>query len=269
MGFSTKVITYLLLATLTGWMILSASCRKDDEGGKLIFSFEHRVGEDMLVKDSLEYVNAAGNHYEVNELQYFISDIALWQDGAKIILAADSGVHYVDIDIPSTFSWFPDQVLPAGEYDSISFMIGLSEVRNVSGYFVNPPERDMFWPEVMGGGYHYLKMNGKWRTPQGDINPFNLHLGVGMISDSISNDIFIQNYLKITMPLYNCDIHDTQLSRTLTFSMDINSWFETPNNWDWNIIGGQIMQNQDAMHNAVENGLDAFTVSYLAENPKK
>jgi hypothetical protein len=269
MGPSAKVITFLLLAALTGYMILASSCRKDDEGGKINFTFEHRVVGNMLVKDSLEYVNAAGNLYEVNELQYFISDIYLWQSGSKVPISADSGVHYVDIDIPSTLSWFPDQVLPAGKYDSISFIIGLNEAKNVPGYFVNPPERDMFWPDMMGGGYHYMKMNGKWKTPQGDINPFNLHLGVGMTTDTLGNDVLIPNYLTITMPLVDCVVHDTQLSRTLTFSMEINSWFETPTQWDWNIIGGQIMQNQDAMHTAAKNGLDAFTVTYQVADPKK
>ena len=32
--------------------------------------------------------------------------------------------------------------------------------------FVNPPEVNMMWPDVLGGGYHYLMLNGKWKTPE-------------------------------------------------------------------------------------------------------
>jgi hypothetical protein len=265
---SPRIAVSILLVTVVTVLMLAASCRKEDHGGKLIFYFDHKIDENRLVKDSMIYWNAAGNQYEVNELQYFVSDVVLWKDGAKQYITADSGLHYIDIDLPSTSSWSPQQDIPAGKYDSISFTIGLNESININGYFVNPPERDMFWPEVMGGGYHYLKMNGKWKAPSGTINPFNLHLGVGMVSDSLGNDIFIPNYFTVTLPLTNCEVHDYQIYRQFTINMDINSWFESPNEWDWNIIGGQIMQSQEAMHKAAVNGLDAFSIYYEAPLPK-
>jgi hypothetical protein len=257
-----------LFAFLAFLAISTSSCRKDDNGGKLIFTFVHRVGDADLIKDSMAYTNTAGNKYEVNELQYFISDVILWKEGSGHYLTSDSGVHYVDIDINSTLQWMPRQVFPAGSYDSVSFTIGLNETRNIQGYFVNPPERDMFWPDVMGGGYHYLKMNGKWMTSSSEIKPFNLHLGVGMVSDSLGNDVFIPNYFTVTLPLTACEIHETQLYRQFMIVMDVNSWFDTPNTWDWNLVGGQIMQNQDAMHAAAQNGKNAFSVLYDAPKPK-
>jgi hypothetical protein len=44
--------------------------------------------------------------------------------------------------------------------------------------------------------------------------------------------------------------------------MNIEKWFEAPNVWNWNVTGGQIMQNQDAMHKACENGANAFQVTH-------
>jgi len=262
------VSALIFITSLIVALLLTASCRKQDDGGKLIFVFGHKIGGVELVKDSVTYLNAAENEYVVNELQYFISEVTLWKNGDRQVITSDSGVHYVDLDIPSTLSWFPDQVIPAGNYDSITFTFGLTESKNISGYFVNPPERDMFWPDVMGGGYHYMKMNGKWKTTLGDIQPFNLHLGIGMIADTAGNETFVQNYFTVTLPLSWCEVHESQVYRQFTIDMDINSWFESPYYWDWNLTGGQIMQNQDAMHAAAMNGRDAFTIAYEAPDPK-
>jgi hypothetical protein len=50
--------------------------------------------------------------------------------------------------------------------------------------------------------------------------------------------------------------------------MNIEKWFEAPNLWDWNVIGGQIMMNQPAMHMAAENGVNAFHVIFQGTDPE-
>jgi len=42
--------------------------------------------------------------------------------------------------------------------------------------------------------------------------------------------------------------------------MNINSWFDTPNLWDFDVMGGMMMQNQQAMRMACQNGADAFSI---------
>jgi hypothetical protein len=260
MRFPSRLVSGCLLLWVCTSLAFISSCKKEEKEGRLSFVFIHKVGENLLAKDTLTYINAAGNLYEVNELQYFISEITLWKHGQKNLMLADSGIHYVDIDIPSSLSWSPEQEFPEGQYDSISFIVGLNEEKNVSGYFVNPPERDMFWPDVMGGGYHYMKMNGKWQPPLSPLAPFNLHLGLGMVEDSAGMQYFIPNYFKVTLPLTNGIVQEYQ-PLTMSITMDINSCFETPYKWDWNVTGGQIMQSQEYMHLAALNGMDAFSVT--------
>ena len=259
---------FILLLLISGVLCFYSSCRKDDTPGKVTFFFEHKVRDAFLAKDSMIYINAAGNPFEVNELQYFLSEITLWKSGSAHTLTVENGIHYIDIDIPSSLSWSPEQEFPAGEYDSVSFVFGINEAKNKSGLFVNPPERDMFWPEMMGGGYHLMKMNGKWKTPEELIEPFNMHLGIGMIMDSLGNESFVQNCFTVTQKLDNCYISGRQLFRHLVFTMDIESWFETPLTWDWNSTGGQIMQYQALMHSAALNGRDALSVRYETANPE-
>ncbi len=42
-------------------------------------------------------------------------------------------------------------------------------------------------------------------------------------------------------------------------TMNVENWFRSPNTYDHNYWGGDIMQKQDAMHQIVENGHDVFT----------
>jgi hypothetical protein len=124
--------------------------------------------------------------------------------------------------------------------------------------FVNPPERDMFWPDNIGGGYHYMKLNGKWLADDETIKPFNFHLGIGQIysgggmnTDSITG--FVQNYFEVELLNSSFTIN---AGDTLYFEirMNVENWFQHPNIWDHNYWGGMIMQNQEAMHQACENG---------------
>jgi hypothetical protein len=259
-----KKSLFVLVPCLVSIMLITASCGKDDV--KYVapqFVFKHNVNGAELNRSEMNYTNLAGNLYEVDELQYFISEIKLTRaDGQIFGITADSSIHYVDIDLPLSQRWLPTDVIPVGDYTSISFVVGINEAKNKTGLFVNPPERDMFWPDMMGGGYHYLKMNGKWRSIGDTIKPFNFHIGTGMNMDKT---VFYQNYFTVTLPL---NIHTASVGNLFTITMNIEKWFEAPNLWDWNVIGGQIMMNQMAMRKASENGANAFQVSFQGVDPE-
>ena len=173
----------------------------------LVIRFENKVDTFRFMVDTADYINSSGNVYKVTDLQYFISDITLHRsDGAKFIIQKDYGIHYIDARIPSTLTWLVNTEVPWGTFDSVSFTFGINEIKNYSNRFPNPPERDMNWPDVLGGGYHYMKMNILWgRTAQWIPYPFNFHIGIGqiykgnvIIPDSIIS--FVQNYFDVNLP---------------------------------------------------------------------
>ena len=247
-----------LAMAAAGIMILLVSCGKENEkpvASKFFFK-NHINGYDFQV-GAMNYTNQAGNLYEVDELQYFISEVSIkTADGQVLPISSENGIHYVDINIPSTAEWSPADRLQVTKYESISFVFGIIDSKNKTGLFVNPPERDMFWPEMMGGGYHFMKMNGKWLADGDTIKPFNFHLG-NISGSGMSNT---PNFFTVTLPL---NVTSGTLSNEFTITMNIDKWFASPNRGDWNVIGGQIMQNQDAMHKASENGANAFEVSHV------
>jgi len=240
------------------------SCHKTDdppkeEKGKIIFHFTQFNDGKNLEYDTMIYTNAAGNDYLVNEIQYFISDVKLHRaDGSVQIIDEWKDIHYVDTDIESTQTWQVYDPIEPGDYEKISFTFGISEEKNQSLMFLNPPERDMFWPELLGGGYHYMKLNGKWLADDGMVKPFDFHLGIGqiyaggiVIPDSITG--FIQNYFEVELPGSSFTIADND---TINFEirMNVENWFQNPHIYNHDVWGGDIMQNQDAMKMGCENG---------------
>jgi hypothetical protein len=246
---------------------LAASCNDEpvepkQESGKLQFEFEHRVDGQPIVFDKLIYQNEAGNQYLVNEIQYFISDVKLHKtDGSSALLDAWEDIHYVDTDLPVTWQWnFLDEI-PTGTFEKISFTFGISQQKNQSLMFVNPPESLMFWPVLLGGGYHYMKLNGKWIDTLNQESPFNFHLGIGQVYHSYPDSItsYIQNYFEVVLPNSSFELSDGQTQR-FTLVMNVEKWFESPNTYNHNQWGGDIMQKQDAMKLGCENGWDVFTL---------
>ncbi len=225
---------------------------KQPDTGTLSINFKHTVDNDLLKFDTLLYVNKAGNHYLVDNIQYFISHVELVRaDGAKINIQS-SPIHYVDTDIPATQQWNITDALPEGNYTGINFIFGLLPADNQDYKFVNPPESMMFWPSNLGGGYHAMKLNGKWQRNDSLIN-LNIHIGRG----KTGGDVFVDNYCTIKIA-HSFNIHaDSQAS--LILDMNVNKWFESPNTYDFNAYGSGIMENQEAMRKICENGVYVFS----------
>jgi hypothetical protein len=264
-----------LVVLLAVSFIFIAGCKHHDddiplaETGNITFKFLQYVDGQPLLKDSMMYVNAAGNQFEINQLMYFISDVTLYKsDGTTKVIDDAKDINYIDIDMPSTLIWNIYDSIPAGAYDSITFIFGISADKNQSYIFANPPESYMAWPEILGGGYHYMMMNGKWIDTLSQTENFNFHLGIGQLykSNVIDNVdsiyAYVQNYFTVSLPNSSFTITKDQ-TREIEIVMNIDSWFETPHIYDFNYWGQSIMQNQPAMQMAKENGKDVFTVGAI------
>lgn len=216
-------------------------------------TFAFQVDGETLDQDVRKYVNAAGNQYEVNEIMFFISDIKLYKSDGSVV--EKDRIHYVDVDIPETLDWDMG-VVPQDDYTSISFTFGLDDPQNRSNRFVNPPECNMSWPEVMGGGYHYMKINGKWLANDGQVKPFDLHTGRGQVYDVEGNVIeFVDNSFTVQLKHpFKVKENGTEIQLV----MDINKWFNAIRMFDLDEWGGSIMQNQAAQELLKQNGPQVF-----------
>jgi hypothetical protein len=267
----------ILLWVWTGILMSCFSCDKNHDTtippqypgkGHVEIRFRHTVDSVPLVLDSAAYYTASGNMFRVTDLRYFISGVRLkLHGGGHYELIANQGIHYTDLRLPESQQWMASDEVPMGSYDSISFTFGLNQLDNISNRFPDPPERDMFWPLILGGGYHYMQLNSMWKdNSTGYQEPFMMHLGIGQIyasgipnTDSILE--YVQNYFTVKLPSSAFALGD-QKTKIIEITMHVDRWFNgPPYQFDLAQMPQGIMQDQELMSKVCQNGQGVFTVT--------
>ena len=169
-------------------------------------------------------------------------------------------IFYIDTDIPES-QVLHGKKIPVGHYTALRFTFGLDETDNETGLYNDPPESDMFWPDMLGGGYHYMKLNGKFASGDGRLKPLAVHLGIGQ-NENLTQ--FYQNYFIVELPI-NFNVK-ANTENHLDLTMVIDNWFRNPNTIDFNELGSGIMQNQTAQRLFNGNGKDVFKIGKPTEN---
>lgn len=212
------------------------------------FDFTHEINGADFLFDTILYPHPAGQPYSVQTLKYFVSNIVLYKangDSVYMDLA-----HYVDARTSSTRTLKYLNSIENTSYTGISFIFGLDETKNITGTYLNPPESLMEWPIPMGGGYHYMKMEGKYDS-LGVIKNYNAHTGATM---------GVPHYFKVNL-IEPFTVTDHQVHMEIT--MELNNWFQNPTLFDFDVFGSAIMGDQVAQQILEDNGVDVFTVTII------
>jgi hypothetical protein len=219
--------------------------------GTVTLELDHDVAGEPLVFDAVRYTNAAGNRYDVTTLRYYLSDLELVRgDGVSFALPA---VHYRDGRDLRTRDWTAPGV-PDGDYTAIRFTFGLDSLRNVTGSLPATTENlAMEWPPTLGGGYHYMMLDGRYELPGGGLDGWVAHFGrLQRDVDLAPMHHFFRVELRIAALAVRGDAWRVRLV------MDLDQWFRSPENFDFSIYGGSVMENPNAQETLEDNGRDAF-----------
>ncbi len=235
-------VTFVLLAGLTAWLAL-AGCKKDKKDPvKLNLEIAYEVDGQPLYFDSLLYRNAAGEQYSVSTLRYYISNIRFYNRGT-VVYAIDT-VWYADAALTAA----PMVLLNVAgtRFDSVACFIGIDPVRNVHGKLAPTMENTaMEWPDMMGGGYHFLKLEGHWVSATG-ISGYAMHIGT-------------DPYLTAA----GCRASGAwpgngQAKLQLVFN--VAEWFRNPYTYSFASDGVYSMGNAALMQHLKENGADVIHI---------
>lgn len=234
-------------------LVIFSACKKKATDGTVNLIFEHVVdGEEVILNDYV-YTCAAGYDFSVIRLKYYVSNFVLTRDdGTEYRL---DEVHYRELGVDATRMLELVDV-PPGTYTSLSFIHGIDEDTNVPGGLPNTITNiNMEWP-LDPPGYHYMKFEGKYKMPgTEEIKAYNTHTG-----PTGGN----QNYIQFTLPLNNMEVGDNVWDITLV--MDLNEWYQNPQNYDFEEFGSEIMENQAAQEVLKANGADIFSIASMEVN---
>ena len=242
----------ILISSLAAVLLLGLSNCKPDvpepEEAKTTtvnINFNHFVDGNPVEIDTMKYINTHGDTFSMRTIKYFISRLTFHRDGGSDVVLNEH--HYVEHAIPETESYTYKNKIPDGTYTGISFTYGFVNEDNISYMFDVAPEFQMFWPENMGGGYHYQKIEGQY-IDNGVRKFFNFHAGSLDKTDySIHVDLANSGFV-----VANNEIN-------IELDMEIQNWFKNPKVWDFAYFGAAIMGNHEAQATIQKNGVDVFT----------
>lgn len=255
-------LAHTVRALAVGAVALTAACTPAEGEGEgegepgqatLEVQLAHLVdGTAIELGTATPFTNAVGNQYGVTRLSYFLSNLTVTMaDGTS--LSAPGG-RYIDHDTPESMAVALDGEVPAGALQSVTFVMGLPPELNESGAFPDAPESLMEWPEMMGGGYHFMKNEGKFVAESGDTESYATHSG-GLDDVDYS----------FAVTLDASALALAEGASTLELVMNIDEWYTNPTDWDFNdYFPGGIMHDADAQAILKANGADVFTLGDVA-----
>lgn len=236
-----------LLICLT---FVSAGCGKKEVppatvvSGKITVNIDYVAGDRPLIFDTVTFTNKAGNIYGVTTLHYYLSGFRFYKNNE--LQHYCSKIAYVDARIPgnSHFELTELSGMKVGTYDSVSFYIGIEPALNITNSLPASLENiGMGWPDAMGGGYHFLKLEGHWNDG-GTVSGYAMHLG--------TNNYQVKAGVACKM------VVDKVANGQLNMTMNINEWYTNPYDYNFSTNGLFSMGVATIMQKLTENGADVF-----------
>ncbi len=200
---------------------------------------------------NLEYTNENGEQLSISRLRYLMTDIVLTDsDGIETVIA---DYNFVDVgestgavlDAPTKFE--------QGDY-TLSMRFGFSDADNNGVY---PDLNALSWgvPAPLGGGYHYMQMEGVYINSEAVNTNYQFH--TIRAAQNPGDDVTLTD-TSIAVNLGTITIDGS--ATTIQVNMNIENWYKNPNLWNLNELYTMLMPNYDAQILMNENGQDVFTL---------
>mgnify|MGYP001247541669 CR=1 FL=1 len=227
-------------------VIILASCTKDEETNitNLKINFTQTIQNEDLSLGVFSYTNNEGQEFSVDRLWYIISNITLHTENGNSNLIRD--VHFIDTDNPNTLNIVIND-LEKNNYTTISYTMGLDTNKNISNLYLNEDfHTKMFWPEPMGGGYHYMKLEGNFNN---ETTFYNTHTGGAMGMDFSFNN----------SDSFSLTTDETTENIEISINMEIANWYKGSHSIALSNEG--IMGNTEIQAQLKANGANVFTTT--------
>ncbi|MFB1022685.1 MAG: hypothetical protein QMC40_08000 [Vicingaceae bacterium] len=258
-NFKTTLLNALAISVLS-----FPSCKDDEEvviPRTIVEEYTATINLTQLVDGAdfrmnttdYPYENAMRQKFKVTKLQYLISDITFSKDDATTV--TDPGYHYVDLTNAASLSYTLATKIPAGTYSSIGFTFGFDQTDNVTGEYQDLNTIGWNWPAMLGGGYHFLRLEGGYLDSTNTPAEFKSHMGTAR-DNSTTPPTFEVNHFDVTLANSNVSV-STNFS--FDIEMNIEEWYANPITWDFNVWNAPIMPIFGAQKALNTNGSSVFT----------
>jgi|SaaInlV_120m_DNA_3_1039746.scaffolds.fasta_scaffold06069_3 hypothetical protein len=236
-----KKITALLLLAL----LLFYSCNKEEENRTVTLTFTHNWNGTPVTNQDFNafiFTTANGENISIERLRYLISNISLI-----------SGENHFLIDVgENSGNLIAISDVYPGNY-KLKFTFGLSDAENTDGSYQDLNSANFNVPEMLGGGYHFMQFDGKYKDANGQDANFNYHAIRAVDKTDPTN-------LKFEDTSFRVDLGNIEIKNnaTIEITMNIAGWFTNPKTWNLNELNTVLMPNFEAQKMMSANGKTVF-----------
>jgi hypothetical protein len=232
------------------------SCKKSDDDATpqnvtVDFNFTHNWDGDAIENadfDVIQYTNENGEMLSISKLVYLISDVTFTNASGEVFDAGD--YNLINVREGTNLTFTPEIEIPEGSY-TVSFTFGFDDEDNNQNYpDLNSADGGWNVPLPLGGGYHYMRLEGRYLNPLVDPSEVNFQYHTIRANDNTQSPIlltdtsFVVNLGQITIG------SETQIE----VKMNVSEWFKNPNTWDLTQLYTMLMPNYDAQIMMKGNG---------------
>lgn len=250
-----------LLLVMILFLVVGCNSDKDDNPSptNIQLNFSHFWEGDTVENsdfNSLKYSTENGDLISIERLRYLISDLRLTKaDGETILL---EGYNLVDVTNQTNLSYSPVDQITTGSYTNISFVFGFTNEKNTEGAYNSLNAVSWNVPVLLGGGYHYMQLDGKFMNSENEVQGYNFH-AIRAVDNPGNNPSFPQD----TFLQVNLGEITIGTDQDINIVMNIAEWFKTPNTWDLNQYNQMLMPNSSAQIMMYQNGQNVFSLQQI------
>ncbi len=241
---------------------LFVSCNNDDDSSTpsnvtVDFVFSHFFDGAEIANADFEttsYTNANGESLTLSKLVYLVSDITFTATDGTVYAGED--YNLVNARTGNNINFTPNVELPKGDY-TVSFTFGFDDEDNdAAGGYEDLNTADGGWgvPDPLGGGYHYMRMEGTYINNIGATENFQYHTIRANRHSTLPPGPGTLEELTDTSFTVNLGTVSVGSTTSVEVQMDVAGWFQNPNTWDLNTWYTVLMPNYEAQLDMNENG---------------
>ncbi|TXG36897.1 MbnP family protein [Seonamhaeicola maritimus] len=249
-----KIISILLLFSLF-------ACGTDDKINTVNFSFNfsHNWDETPVSNEdfnSIKFTNANNDQLSIERLRYLISDIKFENSNGESIII--EGYNLIDVTNNQNLSFAPSVSIRKGTYSNVSFIFGFKNEKNIDGAYPDLNATSWNVPAMLGGGYHYMQLDGKFLNSSNTEQGYNYH-AIRAADNPGMNPTFPQD------TFFEVHLGNVTISNDAIFNIEMNiaEWFKNPHTWDLNVLNQMLMPNSNAQILMYDNGQNVFSLESI------
>jgi hypothetical protein len=214
-------------------------------------------GVELSSSDFNEFKFRTANNdlISISRLRYLVSNV-LFNNTIE-----SSSTIYSLIDIDKNETTLLVTGVPISKVNALAFTFGFRDEDNLDGVYADLNSASFNVPEMLGGGYHYMQFDGKFKDSNNADANFNYH--AIRSADITDPDNIILQDTSFEVDLGNIEITE---NTTIEIKMNVAEWFKNPNTWNLKELNTVLMPNFDAQILMNENGQSVFSLGEITSN---